>query len=134
MVVAGRGHSEPLRLVYYIPQGAEVGSWVPQPDGLQSLAEAVQRRILTQVAKEAGISASSLHLFWAEARFFDRCLNTREGAPSSGMDMRSGWMVQIMGDQAISGTPIQQSLWVYHTNITGTDVRLVSQGRWMPPP
>ncbi|MBD2108304.1 hypothetical protein [Nodosilinea sp. FACHB-13] len=134
VVVVGQGFSEPLRLVYYIPQGAEVGLWTPQPDGLQSLSEAVRRRILTQVAEEAGISISSLRLFWAEARFFDRSLNTREGTPSCGMDIRSGWAVQIMVDQAISGTSIQQPLWVYHTNITGTDIRLVSQGQWMPPP
>ncbi|MBD1866525.1 hypothetical protein H6F95_04230 [Cyanobacteria bacterium FACHB-471] len=134
MVVAGGGRSELLRLVYYIPQGAEVGSWVPQPDGLQSLSEAVQRRILTQVAEDAGLPTSSLHLFWAEARFFDCCLNTREGAPSCGMDIRPGWAVQILVDQVTSGTPIQQPLRVYHTNITGTDIRLVSQGQWMPPP
>ncbi|MBD2079501.1 hypothetical protein [Leptolyngbya sp. FACHB-17] len=134
VVVAGRALSEPLRLVYYIPQGAEVGFWTPQPDGLQSLSEAVQRRILTQVAEDAGISTSSLHLFWAEARFFDRSLNTREGALSCSMDIRPGWAVQIMVDQAISGTSTQQPLWVYHTNITGTDVRRVSQGQWMPPP
>ncbi|MBD2111866.1 hypothetical protein [Leptolyngbya subtilissima] len=134
VVVVGQGFSEPLRLVYYIPQGAEVGLWTPQPDGLQSLSEAVQQRILTQVAEEAGISTSSLRLFWAEARFFDRSLNTREDAPSCGMAIRSGWAVQIMVDQAISGTSIQQPLWVYHTNITGTDIRLISQGQWMPPP
>ncbi|MBD1846112.1 hypothetical protein H6F89_22375 [Cyanobacteria bacterium FACHB-63] len=107
VVVAGRALSEPLRLVYYIPQGAEVGFWTPQPDGLQSLSEAVQRRILTQVAEDAGISTSSLHLFWAEARFFDRSLNTREGALSCSMDIRPGWAVQIRVDQAISGTSIQ---------------------------
>ncbi len=137
VVVAGGGHSEPLRLVYYIPQRAEADSWTPQPDGLQSLSEleAVQQRILTQVAEDAGISTSSLHLFWAEARFFDSCLNTREDGSSSGMDTRSGWAVQILVDQAISGTSMQQPLWVYHTNITGTDIRLVSQGELgMPPP
>ena len=134
VVVAGRGFSEPLRLVYYIPQGAEVGFWTPQPDGLQSLSEAVQRRMLTQVAEDAGISSSSLRLFWVEARFFDRSLNSLEGAPSCGMDIRPGWAVQIMVDQAISGRSTQQPLWVYHTNITGNDVRLVSQGQWMPPP
>ncbi|HEY9878119.1 MAG TPA: hypothetical protein V6D29_06665 [Leptolyngbyaceae cyanobacterium] len=134
VVVAGGGHSEPLRLVYYIPQGAEVGSWVPQPDGLQSLSEAVQQRILTQVAEDAGIPVSSLHMLWAEARFFDHCLNTREEAPSPGTDIRSGWAVQVLGNQAISGTSIQQPLWIYHTNMTGTDLRLISQGQWMPPP
>lgn len=133
VVVAGGG-PEPLRLVYYIPQGAEVGSWVPQPDGLQSLSEVVQQRILTQIAEDAGIPVSDLHLFWAEARFFDHCLNTREEAPSSGTDVRSGWAVQILVNRAISGTSIQQPLWIYHTNMTGTDLRLVSQGQWMPPP
>ncbi|MBE9157098.1 hypothetical protein IQ265_09710 [Nodosilinea sp. LEGE 06152] len=134
VVVAGEGRSESLRLVYYIPQGAEVGSWVPQPDGLQSLSEAVQQRILTQVAEDAGIPVSSLHLLWAEARFFDRCLNTREETPNSGIDIRPGWAVQILVNQAISGTSMQQPLWIYHTNMTGTDLRLVSQGQWMPPP
>lgn len=134
VVVAEGGRSEPIRLVYYIPQGAEVGSWVPQPDGLQSLSEAVQQKILTQVAEDAGIPVSSLHLFWAEASFFDRCLNAREEAPSSSTDIRSGWVVQILVNQAISGTSLQQPLWIYHTNMTGTDVRLISQGQWMPPP
>ncbi|MGP1386625.1 MAG: hypothetical protein ACTS2F_23905 [Thainema sp.] len=134
VVVAGGERSEPLRLVYYIPQGAEVGSWTPQPDGLQSLSEAIQRRILAQAAEDAGMPISSLRLFWAEARFFDHRLNTCEGASSCGIGIRPGWTVQILGDQIISGTPIQQPLWVYHTNITGTDLRLVSQGQWMPLP
>jgi hypothetical protein len=101
---------------------------------LQSLSEAVQRRILAQVAENSGIPISSLRLFWAEARFFDRCLNTHPGSPSCGMDIRPGWAVQILVDQATSDTSMQQPLWVYHTNITGTDVRLISQGHWMPPP
>ncbi|MEY3297176.1 MAG: hypothetical protein RLZZ597_436 [Cyanobacteriota bacterium] len=134
VVVAGGVRSDPLRLVYYIPQGAAADFWLPQPDGLQSLSEAVQRRMLAQVAEQAGIPASSLHLFWAEARFFDRCLNTHPGSPSCGVDIRPGWAVQILVDQTTSDTPMQQPLWVYHTNITGTDVRLISQSHWMPPP
>ncbi|MEA5466492.1 hypothetical protein [Leptothoe sp. PORK10 BA2] len=131
VVVAGGVSSEPLRLVYYIRQGAGAGDWTL--DGLQSLSEAAQRRILAQVAEDTGIPTSGLRLFWADARFFDRCLNTREGVPSCGMDIRPGWAVQILVDQTIPGTAIQQTLLVYHTNITGTDVRLVSQGPWMPP-
>lgn len=134
VVVGGWVRSAPLRLVYYIPQGAAADSWIPQPDGLQSLSEAVQRRIVAQVAEQAGIPASSMRLFWAEARFFDRCLNTHPGSPSCGMDIRPGWAVQILVDQATADMPMQQPLWVYHTNITGTDVRLISQGHWMPPP
>lgn len=133
-VVAGGMHSEPLRLVYYIPQGSDESSWTPQPDGLQSLSEAVQRRILAQVAEKASIPASRLRLFWAEARFFDRCLNTHEDAPSCGMEIRPGWAVQILVNQPTSSTSFQQPLWVYHTNLTGSDVRLVHQGQWMPPP
>lgn len=134
VVVAGGVRSEPLRLVYYIPQESDADSWLPQPDGLQSLPAAIQRRMLAQVAEQADIPASSLRLFWAEARFFDRCLNTHPGSPSCGMDIRPGWAVQILGEQTTADTPMQQPLWVYHTNITGTDVRLVSQGHWMPPP
>lgn len=134
VVVAGGGSSELFRLVYYIPQGATVGSWTPQPDGLQSLSEAVQRRILDQAAADAGIPTSSLRLFWADARFFDQCLNTRDGVPSCGTAIRPGWAVQILVNQTTPGTPVQQPLRIYHTNITGTDVRLVSQGQWMPPP
>lgn len=134
VIVKGEGRSDPLRLVYYIPQGADADSWTPQPDGLQSLSAAVQHRMLTQVAEQAGIPPSSLRLFWAEARFFDRCLNTHPGSPSCGRDIRPGWAVQILVDQATADMPMQQPLWVYHTNITGSDVRLVSQGTWMPPP
>ena len=134
MVVADGVPSDPLRLVYYIPQGADADSWIPQSDGLQSLPEAVQRRIVVQIAESAGIPLSSLRLFWAESRFFDRCLNTHPGAPTYSTDIRSGWVVQILVQQPTSGTPMQQPLWVYHTNITGTDVRLMSQGHWMPPP
>ncbi|MDX2241649.1 MAG: hypothetical protein NW224_13275 [Leptolyngbyaceae cyanobacterium bins.302] len=134
VVATGGVRSDPLRLVYYIPQGVDVGSWTPQPDGLQSLSEAAQRRILAQVAEDAGISTSSVRLFWAEARFFDRCLNSHEGALSCGMDIRPGWVVQILVNPPSSSTPTQQPMRVYHTNITGTDVRLVSQGHWMPPP
>jgi hypothetical protein len=134
VVVAGGVQSDPLRLVYYIPQGADADSWLPQPDGLQSLSEAIQRRMLAQVAEHAGIPASSLRLFWADARFFDRCLNTHPGSPSCGMDIRPGWAVQILVQQTTANMPMQQPLWVYHTNITGTDVRLVGQGHWMPPP
>ncbi|MDX2229515.1 MAG: hypothetical protein NW220_07750 [Leptolyngbyaceae cyanobacterium bins.349] len=134
VVVAGGVRSEPLHLVYYIPQGADVAAWIPQPDGLQSLSEAAQRRILAQIAKAAGISASSLRLFWADARFFDRCLNTQADTLSCGLDIRPGWAVQILVDQTTPATPIRQSLWVYHTNLTGTDVRLVRQGEWQPPP
>ncbi len=134
LVVAGGVRSAPLRLVYYVSQGAAAGSWIPQPDGLQSLSETVQRRILAQAAADAGIPASRLRLFWADARFFDRCLNTHPGSPSCGIDIRPGWAVQILSEQTTSDTPMQQPLWVYHTNITGTDVRQVSQGRWMPPP
>ena len=134
MVVADGVPSDPLRLVYYIPQGADADSWIPQSDGLQSLPEAVQRRIVVQIAESAGIPLSGLRLFWAESRFFDRCLNTHPGAPTCSTDIRSGWVVQILVQQPTSGTSMQQPLWVYHTNITGTDVRLMSQGHWMPPP
>ncbi|NJK41415.1 MAG: hypothetical protein HC934_08765 [Acaryochloridaceae cyanobacterium SU_2_1] len=134
IVVAGEGSSEPLRLVYYIPEGVDAKTWTPQPDGLQSLSEAIQRRILAQIAKNAGVPSSSQRLFWADPRFFDRCLNAREGVPSCGMDIRSGWEVQVLVSQTTSNTPLQQPLWVYHTNFTGTEVRLVSKGLWMPPP
>lgn len=134
VIVTGGVRSDPLRLVYYIPEGSDADSWTPQPDGLQSLSETVQRRMLAQVAEQAGIPASSLRLFWAEARFFDRCLNTHPGSPSCGRDIRPGWAVQILVNQATADTPMQQPMWVYHTNITGTDVRLVSQGHWLPPP
>ncbi|HEY9824919.1 MAG TPA: hypothetical protein V6D19_05690 [Stenomitos sp.] len=133
VVVAGGVHSAQLRLVYYIPKGLDVGAWTPQPDGLQSLSEAVQHRILAQVAEDTRIPVSGLRLFWADARFFDRCLNTTKDSPSCGVDIRPGWAVQILVEQATS-TPMQQPLWVYHSNVLGTDVRRVSQGNWMPPP
>ncbi len=136
MVVVGGVRSEPLRLVYYIPADANGSgsSWIPEPDGLQSLSTAVQGRILTQIAQEAKIPTSRLRLFWTDARLFDRCLNLHQDVPSCGTDIRPGWAVQILVDQVTSGSSIHQPLWVYHSNITGTDVRLVQRRTWVAPP
>ncbi|MBD1911045.1 MULTISPECIES: hypothetical protein [unclassified Leptolyngbya] len=133
MVVAGGTAQNPFRLVYYILQGTDPQSWAVQPDGQQSIPEAVQQRILAAAAQQTGVSASSLHLHWVDARLFDRCLNTAEDAISCGTDIRPGWAVQFLGPQTNS-TDWGEPLWTFHTNLTGTDVRLVNQGQWAPPP
>lgn len=133
MVVVGGPRHEPFRLVYYIPQGTDPAVWTPQPDGLQSIPESVQTRILAAAAEEAGVPASSLRVFWVDARFFDRDFNPTDTV-GCGSQIRSGWAVQILGSQATPSASWGQPLWVYHTNMTGTDVRLIGQGEWAPPP
>lgn len=134
MVVAGGMAQNPVQMVYYILEGTDPQGWVPQPDGRQSIPAAVQQRVLAAAAEQAGVPAASLYLHWVEARLFDRCLDTAEEAISCGTDIRPGWQVQFLGGRTQASSDWGEPLWTFHTNLTGTDVRLVSQGQWAPPP
>lgn len=134
MVVAGGTAQNPFQLVYYVPEGTEPQGWNPQPDGRQSIPETVQQRVLAAAAEQVDVPAASLHLHWVDARLFDRCLDTAEDAISCGTDIRPGWQVQFLGGRTQESGDWGEPLWTFHTNLTGTDVRLVSQGQWAPPP
>jgi hypothetical protein len=134
MVVLGGLKQNPFRLVYYIPNNVDQDRWIPQPDGLQSLPLSVQTRILQAVAKQANVPVSQLRIHWADTRLFDRCLSVNAQAVHCRSEIRPGWHIEVLVSPSTPTTSWEQTLWVYHTNLTGTDVRLVSRGTWTPPP
>lgn len=134
MVVRGGLPQNPFSLVYYIQESAEPETFVPSPDGLQSLPPSVRTKILEAAAKQTGVSTSEVQIHWVEAQFFDGCLNSSDPEMSCGDAIHSGWRVEVLANPFTSQTGWGMPLWIYHANWTGTDVRLIQQSRWSPPP
>jgi hypothetical protein len=134
MVVRGDLQANPFSLVYYIPENTDPETFVPSPDGLQSLPPSVRTKVLEAAAKQTGVSTSEIQIHWVDAQFFDGCLNSTDTEMSCGDAIHSGWQVEVLGNSFTSQTGWGMPLWIYHANWTGTDVRLIQQSRWSPPP
>lgn len=134
MVVRGGLPQNPFRLVYYIQENADPETFVPSPDGLQSLPRSVRTKVLEAAAKHAGVSTSQVQIHGVDAQLFDRCLNANDPQMSCGDAIHAGWRVAVLGNQVTSQTGWGMPLSIYHANFTGTDVRLIQQGSWSPPP
>lgn len=137
MIVTGGLKQSPFRLVYYIPDIDYAQSPDPvvlSPDGMQSLPADVSTRILETAAQEIGVPTTELRLHWVESQWFDGCLNTAPQQVSCHNAIRPGWRIEILGAQSVPGSPWAMPLWIYHTNLTGTELHLLQRGQWAPPP
>ncbi len=111
------------------------------PDGLKSLPKSIGTTLIQSLAKQEGKPVSNYRVYWADATFFDGCLNPVAAmqlpnrinlAVGCRQRIQSGWQVSVMGDGFASGggTPLT----TYYVNALGTDYRLISQTQWFPPP
>ncbi|GAB4461120.1 MAG: hypothetical protein OHK0037_09540 [Elainellaceae cyanobacterium] len=137
MVVAGTVQQELFQLVYYLPliQGTEADE-VPsldlaslQPDGLQSIPQAVRSRVLAVAAQQTGEDPSQIQIHWVESHLLERC----EGDRSANLGCQAGWSVEVLGGRAEQHS-LSVTRWVFQSNLLGTEIRLVSRGNWAPPP
>jgi hypothetical protein len=136
--------SGPVRWVHYLmkPDVPPVPSPDARatPDGPQSLPQSIGTTLIRSLAKREGKSLSNYRVHWADATFFDGCLNPVVAMPSPNrinpavgcrQRIQSGWQVSVMGNEISGGgTPLT----TYHVNALGTDYRLISQTQWFPPP
>jgi len=144
MIIVGGLKQAPFRLVYYIPEPdssgldhlglADQDVVMPGPDAMQSLPAEVRTRILEAAAEDTGLPTTTLQLHGVEARWWDACLNTAPQRVSCHNGIRPGWRIEILGVQSVPAQPWATPLWIYHANLTGTEVHLVHQGQWSPPP
>lgn len=134
MVILGQLQQTPFRFVYYIPATASRQSFVPVPDGMQSLPNAVKTRILEAAVRDTGLPVNELHFHWIDARWFDASLNTASEQMSHRNTNHPGWEIEILGSRSLPGRSWATPLWKYHANLTGTEARLIYQGHWVPPP
>jgi hypothetical protein len=131
MVVVGG----PVRWVYYLEKNSvEFADFIPTPDGLQSAPWEVRQAALTYAAKRTGVSQSQLRVEWVEAKLFDRCLNVDNQKLNCRQGIQPGWEVLVLGGKASNNSGLRTESHTYHVNLTGNDVRFVSQGFWAPPP
>jgi hypothetical protein len=113
------------------------------PDGPQSLPKLMGIALIRSLAKREGKLLSNYWVYWADATFFDGCLNPVmpmqspdqpnriNPALSCRQRVQSGWQVSVMGNEISGGgTPLT----TYYVNGSGTDYRLISQTQWFPPP
>jgi hypothetical protein len=131
----------PVRWVHYLikPEVMPAGAIGPvTPDGLQSLPSSVATTLIQATAKRDKQAVSNYHIHAADATFFDGCLNPSGFAsklvnPAIGCRQRvqSGWQVSVISNTT---TTDGQPLTTYHVNHLGTDYRVISQTRWLPPP
>jgi hypothetical protein len=135
-----------VRWVHYLMKSE--GTTLPpidrvSPDGPQSLPKSIGTTLLRSLAKREGKLLSNYRVYWADATFFDGCLNPVMAMqspdrpnrinPALGCRQRvqSGWQVSVMGNEISGGgTPLT----TYYVNGSGTDYRLISQTQWFPPP
>ncbi len=136
--------SGPVRWVHYLmkPDVPPVPSLDARvtPDGPQSLPQSIGTTLIRSLVKREGKPVSNYRVHWADAMFFDGCLNPVVAMqlpnrinPAVGCRQRiqSGWQVSVIGNEISGGG---QSLTTYHVNALGTDYRLMSQTPWFPPP
>jgi hypothetical protein len=139
MIVRGGLKQQPFRLVYYIPHhteasGLQASDFITAPDGLQSLPDFVQTRILQAISEQIKIPVSEIQLHWVEAKLFDRCLNVGSSEVLCKSEIRPGWRIEVLANSPKPTTSWGYPRWIYHTNLTGSNVRLINQGFWSPPP
>ncbi len=135
--------SGPVRWVHYLTKLDAPPSTVNRVllDGPQSLPKSIGTTLIRSLAKQEGKQVANYRVHWADATFFDGCLNPVAAmqlpnrinlAVGCRQRIQSGWQVSVMGDGFASGggTPLT----TYHVNGLGTDYRLISQTQWFPPP
>jgi hypothetical protein len=133
--------SGPVQWVHYVqpwPLTARVSplSNPLAPDGPQSLPKATADAVIQAVAQQEKQPRSNYKIHWADARFFDACLNPApqfnpvNSALFCRQGLQSGWQVEVMG-QTKTGNP---RLYSYHASLTAHDVRFISAHDWLPPP
>jgi hypothetical protein len=110
------------------------------PDSPQSLPPSISTTLIRSLAKREGKRISNYRVHWADAMFFDGCLNPAvalqvpkgiNSAVGCRQHIQSGWQVSVIGNE-LSGSG--QPLTTYHVNTMGTDYRVISQTSWFPPP
>lgn len=143
--------SGPVRWVYYLlkpPISTPLSSTIVPvaPDGPQSLPQSVANAAIQAAAQRDRLPTTAYRIHWAEARFFDGCLNSSVVSsalhqpngfnPALGCRQRiqSGWQVSVAGGKPVQTPWMGMPLSTYHTNLTGTDVRLMAQTTWLAPP
>jgi hypothetical protein len=136
--------SGPVRWVHYLmkPDVPPVPTLDARatPDGPQSLPQSIGTTLIRSLAKREGKQVSNYRVHWADATFFDGCLNPVVAMPLPNrinpavgcrQRIQSGWQVSVIGNEISGGG---QPLTTYHVNALGTDYRLISQTQWFPPP
>jgi hypothetical protein len=134
-------HNGSVRWVHYLskpdvtpaPSIAQVS-----PDGPQSLPPSIATSLIQATAKRDKQSVANYRIHWADATFFDGCLNPVGFAPKlvnpaigCRQRVQSGWQVDVMGNEISGGATL---LTTYHVNAMGQDYRLISQAPWFPRP
>jgi hypothetical protein len=138
--------SGPMRWVHYLNKSDEMP--LPtigrvSPDGPQSLPPSIGMALMRSLAQRDGKPLANYRVYWADATFFDGCLNPAiamqspespnliNPALSCQQRVQSGWQVGVMGNEISGGATL---LTTYHVNATGQDYRLISQAPWFPRP
>lgn len=143
--------SGPVRWVYYLlkpPVGTlplpAIGPVAP--DGLQSVPQSVANAAIQAAAQRDGLPTTAYRIHWADARFFDGCLNLPATSPSLNQPnganpalfcrqrIQSGWQISVAGGKPVQTPWRGMPLSTYHTNLTGTETRLIAQTTWLAPP
>lgn len=136
--------SGPVVWIHYlqtpgIPEPRRTLANLVAPDGPQSLPPSVADAVRNAAAKEDQKPVNQYRVHWAESQFFDGCLNasqflvtgaTVDSTLRCGQTIQSGWQVQVMS----RGESGNFQLSVYHTTLTGNELRFISKGDWFPPP
>jgi hypothetical protein len=125
------------RYFYYIPQDAiaNISLYQVKPDGMQSLPKLAMEKVQKDAAKRASLSTNSIPVRFAEARFFDGCLNIEKQKLSCGNSIQGGWQVTAIGGKPSANLPpMSSATWIYHVNLTGNNARFIQSSSWMPKP
>ncbi len=135
-----------MRWVHYFVQplpSLEQAVAFIRPDGLQSVPQSVKEAVVAAATQydsdnriSEGSSPNQYRLQWASAQFFDACLKASPARPRGALICSSrvqpGWRLELVGSQVNAGGG--QSRLVYHSNLDGSELQLVSLGQWFPPP
>jgi hypothetical protein len=139
MLVDVGTQQQPLSLAYYIPQESDPQSYIPWPDGLKSISDALSAQILQTVSTQVDIPATDLRLHGVWPQFLNQCLAANESVLSCRNGIRSGWQVSVLWINGPMTLPVTlpmmgPTLFTYNINLFGTEAQFVSQGQLMPPP
>jgi hypothetical protein len=140
MVVATQSKQTPFHWVYYIPQTAVQGEFTPTPDGLQSLPSFVEQNIRATVMKQPEMPRSQFRIQTVHAILSSSCSNGNGVGNANRQAMaclnqsRSGWQIGLLTASVNPTASLESTLWLYETNLLGTEVRLVHRGSWAMPP
>ncbi len=83
-----------------------------------NLPPSVRDRVLAMAAADSGVPVELLEVTAAEPRTWDGCLGIEEPGTACSRIAIFGWRAVVPGENR---------LWVYHTDMTGNDIRLNNQ-------